>query len=123
MDIVIINEIQLSAMLVQNCNRAVKTRAGARGHHVEDQGFAGVSMEAEHVIIVGFDYAVDHHRQRDCLCVLEVVVRFDLVQPRQRTHVEDTYVRAARRAHAIIMQPHRHFGSYGNTGFDREVVR
>ena len=54
-----------------------RRRSGARRQQIKDQRLAGLRVEAEHIVIVVLDHAVDHHRQRDLLRVRQIVVRLE----------------------------------------------
>ena len=122
MDIVVIDEVQFGAVLVENGDRAVEARTGAGGHHIKNQRLARVGMEAEHVVVIVVHHAVDHHWQRDLLCVLEIVIRLDLSLARQRPHVEHTDMRAARGAQPVVVQSDGNLGPYGNPRFHRKKI-
>ena len=51
-DVVVVDEVQLGAVLVENGDRAVEARTGAGRHHIENQRLARFGMEAEHVVVI-----------------------------------------------------------------------
>src|SRR5439155_25579786 len=109
-DVVVVDEVQLCAALVQNGERAVKAGAGTGRHDIENQRLPRLGVKAEHIVIVRLDHTVDHRRQPNRLCMLEVIVRLHLALARERPYVKHAHVRAARSAQAVSWRPTGAFG-------------